>query len=386
MSLTVRSFLNLLKTTPVTSSTIRIVCGNESADLDSVTSAISFAYFKFVENSKDAQPIIPIINIPREDLKLRRDIIHVLNDVNISEDLLFFLEDVKQLQESNKTIEAILVDHNEAVNEAKKYITKVVGVIDHHKDMNQYLDASPRIIKVCGSCTSLVYNYFVNEILPKDYKPGHDVTQLCLAAGLVDTTNFSHRVEQPDLISKELYSKYASDVDMDVYTKVIKNAKNDISGFTARDLLRKDYKQFEFWNDKGIHNGKLTMGISSIVKPMYWLYEEFGGYKELKEDCVRYREEKNVDILTIMTSFVENGKFQRQMTMIPSDEVKSIAKEMVSNITEYLELEKSESDIMSTTSSTNLTDDEEFQQYEQQNVEASRKQVAPSLQKAFHDL
>jgi len=369
----------------VTSNTVRIVCGNESADLDSVTSAISYAYFRFVENSKDAQPIIPIINITKDDLKLRRDIIHVLNDVNIDEDLLFFLDDVKQWQESNKTIEAVLVDHNEVVNEVKKYITKVVGVVDHHKDMGLYLDASPRIIQVCGSCTSLVYNYFVNEILPKSYQPGHDVTQLCLAAGLVDTTNFSHRVEHADSISKELYSKYAPDIDMDKYTKIIKNAKNDISGFTARDLLRKDYKQFEFSNTKGVHEGKLIMGISSIVKPMGWLYEEFGGRQGFKEECIRYREEKDIDILTIMTSFVQNGKFQRQMTLIPSDEVKSLAKDMISNIEEYLKLEKPDVGVMGNTSGT-LVNDEEFQQYEQQNIEASRKQVAPSLEMAFQDL
>lgn len=382
MSLTIRSFLNLLKATPVTSPTVRIVCGNESADLDSVASAISYAYFKFIENSRDAQPFIPIINIPREDLKLRRDIVHVLKDININEDLLFFIDDMKKWKQENKNIEAVLVDHNEVVNEAKKYINKVIGIIDHHKDMGLYMDASPRIIQVCGSCTSLVYSHFINDVLPQSYTPMHDVTQLCLAAGLSDTTSFNHRVESPDLVCKELYGKFADDIDMEKYTKVIKNAKNDITGFTARDLLRKDYKQFVFTNNnKSINNGELIMGISSIVKSMDWLYEEFGGASALKQDCVKYRIEKNVDILTIMTSFVEKGKFQRQITMIPSDETKTIAEEIITKVTDYLKLDNSNVNVLNNDGS-----NEKLQQFKQQNIDASRKQVAPYLGKAFEEL
>ena len=301
MSLTIRSFLNLLKSTPVTASTVKIVCGNESADLDSVASAISYAYLSYIHDDTNPQPIIPVINIPREDLKLRRDIVHVLRDVNVSEDLLFFLEDVKQWNDAKKSIETILVDHNEVVNEAKKYVTKVIGIIDHHKDMGLYLDSSPRIVQVCGSCSSLVFKYFMESVFGPEFKPSPDVVQLCLAAGLVDTTNFTHRVEEPDLHCKELYTTLIPDVGMQTYTKTIKNAKNDISGFTARDLLRKDYKQFEFLNANNVHGGKLVMGISSIVKPMEWLYEEFNGLEKFKAICVKYREEKNIYILTIIT-------------------------------------------------------------------------------------
>ncbi|GMM54670.1 exopolyphosphatase [Maudiozyma humilis] len=384
MSLTIRSFLNLLKTTPVTANTVRIVCGNESADLDSVASAISYAYLSYIHNDSDPQPIIPVINIPREDLRLRRDIVHVLRDVNVSEDLLFFLEDMREWHGAQKTINAVLVDHNEVVNEAKKYVSKVVGVVDHHKDMKLYLDAQPRIIQVCGSCSSLVFKHFMEDVFSAGFKPSPDVVQLCLAAGLVDTTNFTHRVEQPDLDCREMYSTLIPDVSMQTYTKTIKNAKNDISGFTARDLLRKDYKQFEFANERGVHGGKLVMGISSIVKPMEWLYEEFNGLTRFKASCVAYREEKNIDILTIMTSFVDNGAFKRQITMIPSDSTKEIAQSILDNTAEYLKLERQ--DIRTLSNSAETLDPAEYQEFEQCNIDASRKQVAPYLQKAFSDM
>ena len=382
MSLTVRSFLNLLKATPITSSTVRIVCGNESADLDSVASAISYAYFKYVENSSDPQPFIPIINISREDLNLRRDIVHVLKDIDINENLLFFLDDMKKWKQENKIIEAVLVDHNEVVNEAKKYINKVIGIVDHHKDMGLYTDVSPRIIQACGSCTSLVYNHFIHDVLPEDYIPTRGVTQLCLAAGLSDTTNFNHRVESPDSVCKELYGKFLDDIDMEKYTKVIKNAKNDITGFTVTDLLKKDYKQFDFTNKKkSINNGKLVMGISSIVKSMDWLYEEYGGKNLFLEECMEYREDEEIDILTIMTSFVEKGKFQRQITMIASDETKTITDEILAKVTDYLKLENSNFMIVS-----NYGGLEKILQFEQRNIDASRKQVAPCLGKAFEEL
>lgn len=68
-------------------STLNIVCGNESADFDSVACAISYAYF---EHAKSAQNVyVPIINIPKEDLMMRRDIMFTLNKLDISQDLLF---------------------------------------------------------------------------------------------------------------------------------------------------------------------------------------------------------------------------------------------------------------------------------------------------------
>lgn len=381
MSLSLRSFLQILKSKPIISNTVRIVCGNESADLDSVTSALSYAYFNYVVNPSNSNHMIPIINIPKEDLKLRRDIVHVLNDVNISDDLLFFIEDVKHWTESDKTIEAVLVDHNVVVNEAKKYITKVVGVIDHHKDMGLYPDVVPRIIQICGSCSSLVFKYWMKNILPKDYVPSTDVTTICMAAALVDTTNFQHRVEQPDLDVEVMYSKLLPSIQRDKYTKQIKASKNDITGFTIRDLLRKDYKQFEFINHN-VNSGKLLVGISSVVKSIEWFYNEFNGKNTFKNECIKYRDEKHIDILAVMTAFVEHGSFKRQLVMIPTKDMEHISQHMIGTVSEQLDLE----DTTTVASDSSDSDANGYYHYEQKNIEASRKQVTPYLQKAFEDM
>lgn len=65
MSLKVNQFLKEIKDSTLVCDEVEVVLGNESADIDSVVCAISFAYFA---NLKDGRKIIPVINIDRSVL------------------------------------------------------------------------------------------------------------------------------------------------------------------------------------------------------------------------------------------------------------------------------------------------------------------------------
>lgn len=91
-------------------SPLTVVTGNQSADMDSVVSALTFAYFS---NLHSKQYIIPLINIPRRDLKLRRDIVTLLDYYSITEDLLFFVEDFQNIvKESDQILTIWLITNN----------------------------------------------------------------------------------------------------------------------------------------------------------------------------------------------------------------------------------------------------------------------------------
>jgi hypothetical protein len=74
-----------------------LVMGNEACDADSLASSVALAYSASMEKLGDVTPagaiIAPVINIARQDLALRQDIVHMLKEASInSDDLLFYPE------------------------------------------------------------------------------------------------------------------------------------------------------------------------------------------------------------------------------------------------------------------------------------------------------
>ena len=78
-------YLNGLKNRISYENPATIVVGNEAADLDSMASAVLYAYYL---NLKDESVnSFPLINIPKADFKLRTEAVYLFEDagVNIEE-------------------------------------------------------------------------------------------------------------------------------------------------------------------------------------------------------------------------------------------------------------------------------------------------------------
>lgn len=424
---TLRGFLELLKSRPIQSciqphlKQLNIVCGNESADFDSVSSALSYAYFDYLYKkqqqqeayedkdsfNKDYTPLFPVINIPRGDLKLRKDIILMLNkEYQISEELLYFQEDlINWKSNEHLTINAVLVDHNELVNKSIELIDNVTGIIDHHVDSNLYRDANPRVIKVTGSCTSLIMNYWYDLI--KDKSSMVDMIKFMYGALLLDTSNFKHKVEEPDRIALNNYQQIikGSEIntimfnksdfnlnnnknDSDNFFKILKKAKKDIKGLSVKDIIKKDYKQFVF-NLNGSDDNKMIVGIGSMVKPLKWMYKEYNGMNQFRKECDFFRRENQLDLLVIMSSYNDKTQnlFVREMGLICSNEKKEIVSSMINGMTPLLKLQPWQNDgdadsLVKMGDSLNAC----FWEFKQLNVEASRKQVVPIMKQVLERL
>ncbi|QLG75091.1 hypothetical protein HG535_0H04180 [Zygotorulaspora mrakii] len=345
---------------------VYIVCGNSSADLDSVASALTYAYCSYNNNPK--HPIIPIIGIPRLDLHLRRDIVWALERMNITEDMLFFLEDLQHLKNEYGLLHAVLVDHNQLESGVRPYVEKVTGIIDHHKDEHLYPSADPREITKTGSCSSLVFNYW-NQKLANPYSL-KEVACLSLGAALIDTSNFKYKVEQSDIDASHLYSKLLLNMNEAQYYEKLRQEKDNLKGFTIQDILRKDYKEFLFETSE---NNKLRVGIASVVKPLEWFHSTFKGEECFEKACSSAERKHEVDIFLVLTAWVNNGEFKRELALTST----SVDKESLLEILKYLrnklqlELIRQESD------------GPHFFSFRQLDVAASRKQVAPTLKDAI---
>lgn len=176
---------------------------------------------------------------------------YVLEKLKIKEEELFFIEDLKSLKQNvsqGTELNSYLVDNNDIPKNLKNYIDNVVGIIDHHFDLQKHLDAEPRIVKVSGSCSSLVFNYWY-EKLQGDREVVMNIAPLLMGAILIDTSNMRRKVEESDKLAIERCQAVLSDAvnevsaqvleDSSEFYKEIKSRKNDIKGFSVSDILKR---------------------------------------------------------------------------------------------------------------------------------------------------
>lgn len=382
--MSIKAFLEQIRPLAGRSPILRFVTGNQLADMDSVVSAIVYAFF-YNKHYPDNQPYLPLVNIPRNELRLRRDIELLLNSHGIEDGHLYFLDDLKAFLGGNsKKVELVLVDHcnlqgDELINLYKAGRVDVKAIIDHHADEGVFQLADPRIIHSNGSCSLMVFNYWAQK------QPDlvlNEVVRVLLGPLLIDTTNMSHKVEGDDEKAFEAYKKQllgevvAFDADnspIDALFKQLKKAKKDLDGYSFYDILRKDYKQFAFTNQSGTVN----VGFSSLAKSIKWITTKFTSGEIIKtlDDIT---DDFGLDIVIITTSYTkkENDEYTREFAFSTKDKKFQSLPEFATS----LELNK---DVYGGAAVKQVIDQvnaqRHFEVFNQVNIKASRKQVVPAV-------
>jgi len=419
-----RTHLTSATTTASSRTPLHFVIGNESADLDSITSALTYAYLH--SHTPPHHLHIPLLNIPRADIAIRPELLTILPRAGLDPSHLLTLDDLPPLDVlPAEHTQWTLVDHNALTGPLSTYASRVVGCVDHHAEEHavpKETGEEPRVVETAGSCTSLVVNYLRptwDKLAVSDAKtPGSasssdvadtqddaQLASLALASILIDTSALrdagktTPSDEEAVAYLESKVSAHDSSYDRAAYLSEIQTAKNDLDRLSTSEVLRKDYKQ---WTAGGVQ-----LGVSSVVKELGWLLAKAGKEREgEREDedheafanTIRsFAIERDLGIYAIMTtSHSSSGDFQRELLLWARD---TRAREMLDRFREMaekqLELERWEQVRgLATPDATGNGGggggdaeegerDTEIEVWWQKRVDASRKQVAPLLRKAM---
>ncbi|KAL2140174.1 hypothetical protein VTI28DRAFT_4190 [Corynascus sepedonium] len=350
---------------------LTFVVGNESADLDSLCCTLLFAYFR--THTPPHTLHIPLSNLPRADLALRPELNAVLSPAGLKPDDLITLTDLPREGLNPEDTHWLLVDHNALTGDlAKSFSNRIIGCIDHHEDENviphTLPPGQPRIITKCGSCMSLILDYCKptwdsishlpckkedeagSNSIPAAECDAH-LARVALAPVLIDTTNLTSKdkttdcdvraVElaeskllpslqrtatittpltssssQPPLSSASTMtttttssSSSAEQYDRQTYHATLAALKEQITGLSYRDILRKDYKR---WTE-----GPLALGVSTVVQGFEYAFVNVGdksrdGFLAALKSWA-YEEEQALDVAAVMTVSRPGGVFTREL-------------------------------------------------------------------------
>ena len=388
-------------------------------DLDSVASAIAYAWFATVVKKSNT---VPLIQTPHPDLGLRAENLYAFSmsgfgDVSNDPEKL----DVLCLDDLPKSppfpsYKFSLVDHNRLgprFTEDNPNVV-VVSVVDHHEDEQLYKDtANPRIITVpTGSCTSLVAD-LIHSQCPPEVALIPELATLLICGIAIDTSGLKPggKAEDPDrqamayLLSRSTFvsalSPLVADPDpgADFYdvpvlkdlTKSLKTIKEDVSHLGTRDLLRRDYKQ-DSLTPSWAKDSQIQVGLSSVpVGLESWIPRDKAFYDAVEG----WIQERKIAALAILTSYSDKkeskekakkdekskGGHKRQLLVVVADN-KDLASKLFDGLEQNSELqleERSFKKFGAKKAAGGFGEAFQAKVYKQGNADASRKVVAPII-------
>ncbi|KAK4991675.1 Exopolyphosphatase [Elasticomyces elasticus] len=406
---------------------VTLVIGNESADLDSITSSILYAYIRSnAPPLKAFSPLyVPITNIPAADIQLRPELLTLLPHANLQAEHLITLDDLPNFSNLESKLcpehtKWVLVDHNALQGTLGSiYADRVKGVIDHHDDDGKVpkdTGDEPRIIDKSGSCTSLVTEYCrrswdaLSSNATSSSTAGAQgdstsddeavaslwdaqIAKLALASILIDTVDLTatHKVTRSDTSAIEYLEakimacpRTGKDFQRSHFFEQINKAKTDISSLKLKDILRKDYKQ---WTEGG-----MNLGISSVVKDLNFLRrkaKEEGGEKDARTAFVStlksFAKERDLAIMSVMTASASSEReFSRELLVLAlTDSGVKAAERFLTSNSEELGLEKADGEEEKVEVDSEAKETTWVKVWKQGNVDHSRKRVAPMLRQAM---
>ncbi len=243
--------------------------GHLSPDLDTVAAA--YVYAKFLTDA-GIYPNADIIPLVSEEPNLETKTIFSMFKVNLP----MKITDIEIGEEDR----FILVDHNEESQRHPLVVgDRILEIIDHHKINISFTTPIKIDVRPLASTCSIVHLLYKTHEL----KPSKVVEELILAAILSDTMGLKSPTTTGIDSTLAQYIAETHSINIDELIFEIFKAKSNISTLSIEELIKKDYKVFDF-NGKKVFIGtvetvephKVLDKLVDIVKGLYELKPNLG--------------------------------------------------------------------------------------------------------------
>jgi manganese-dependent inorganic pyrophosphatase len=254
------------------------VVGHKSPDTDSVTSAIAYAALQKAQG---------VDAIPAMQGELNPETTMVLNKFGFSAPEILTDGAGKQI---------VLVDHSDLAQAPDNLKdAELMGIIDHHK-VGDITTNNPILFNAQPvGCTGTVLKqlYDINNVeIPKN------IAGIMLCAILSDTVMFkSPTCTEADKVACEALAKIAGVDDMEALAMEMFKAKSAVDGVPAKDLVFRDYKDFDM-NGKKVGIGQLELVDLSLVA---------GIRDDLYNACKEVKADGRHTVLLMLTDIMKEG-------------------------------------------------------------------------------
>ncbi|XP_030367955.1 protein prune homolog 2 isoform X3 [Strigops habroptila] len=277
---------------------VHVVLGNKSCDLDSLISALAYAYFLDKVSPPDVL-CLPVLNIPRRDFSYFTETRFILEELNIPESFHIFRDEINlhQLNAEGK-LSLTLVNSNMLTSEDKSLESAVVKVINPDEQCGGSLELE-------ASSSSVV----VKEILQE--APELITQQLAyLLRGSIlfkcMSLEADRITEQQEKVLSNPGGKVSRSPPREEIISVLQETQFHPQGVSIEDIMLKDLK---------ISDGEIKVAISTV----YLTLEDCILHRSLVGDLKAFVEKYGFDVLVILANCLSDEKQTKRQIAVYSE-------------------------------------------------------------------
>jgi exopolyphosphatase len=275
---------------------VRLVAGSPAADPDSLAASIAYAWL--LRLGPRSGLVLPYVPIARADLRIRPEALELFGQAGLDPSGLLFADELEPGELGALAgLRLSLVDSDGAyLPQAAR--ARVVEVLDHHPGGFSTPPDSPEAVRsvepVGSACTLVAERYFRQR--PEALDP--ELAVLLLGPILLDTAGLdpaAGRTSERDRAAAGRLADLAGPAAAGLHARLLE-VRRDLPGLSSEELLRRDYKEGRAAGGR--------YGISSVP-----LSRERWGRRDGQRDraLARFREARALDLLLVMTGYVEQG-------------------------------------------------------------------------------
>uniref|UniRef100_A0A8B9VFH4 Prune homolog 2 with BCH domain n=1 Tax=Anas zonorhyncha TaxID=75864 RepID=A0A8B9VFH4_9AVES len=278
---------------------VHVVLGNKSCDLDSLISALAYAYFLDKVSPPDVL-CLPVLNIPRKDFSYFTETRFILEELNIPESFHIFRDEINlhQLNAEGK-LSLTLINSNMLTSEDKSLESAIVKVITPDEQCDGSLDLQT-------SSSSLVVKEILQEapeLITQQlaYLLRGSILFKCMSSELDGIT------EQQEKVLSVLEEKFPGLPPREEIISVLQETQLNPQGVSIEEVMLKDLKE--------ISDGEIKVAISTV----YMTLEDCALHRSLLGELKAFIDKYGVDVLVILANTLSDEERMKRQIAVYSE-------------------------------------------------------------------
>ncbi|KAK1260433.1 hypothetical protein QJS04_geneDACA023637 [Acorus gramineus] len=286
---------------------LHAVIGQEVADVGSVVSTITYAFFlnEMLEDSKSCT--VPIINVKRADLNAHKELMWLLHSCRVEESDLIFIDEVDlSYHDRYGNLRLVLLNGDKLPTKQEAFKEALVEIFNCKQVYFRYSIMKLFLLGQDCSCCTIVAEKFA-ETSPETLA-GMGFSRFLLAGILLDTGNLTDdRCTIKDKYMTTLLIKGAGRYGCSGLHQLLKHKMFDISDLKIKDILRKEFKK---WKRVAGTDLSATRMSSIGISVSQLLSHEVSAAQEI----TNFQQSEKLRLLMVVSGYYDSQKnFKREI-------------------------------------------------------------------------
>ncbi|KAM1561512.1 hypothetical protein ACFX1Z_004630 [Malus domestica] len=298
---------------------LHVVMAQDVADVGSVASTVSYAFYLNETQKSDQFCTVPVINMKRSAINSKDELKWLLDSCQIDQSSLIFVDEIDlSYYDLFGSLKVVLLNGHKLPAKQEALKEAVVENFNCKQGESVYPWVKSVTVAEDSSCCTVVAEKF--SLISPEILAGQGFSRLLLAAILLDSTNLcSSHCSTKDKYMSALLIHGAGRFGCNGLYQLLRYKMYDVSNLKISDILRKDFKKWtRVGKLEGLGARTSQIGMSSTGMPIAQLLEhENASVREIKN----FQQMEKLQLLVVVSGYYDSKKNFKREILVSAESV-----------------------------------------------------------------